>query len=339
MAKTIVGLFDDIHDARAVVEEIVQLGVARDHISLMAHRGDTTTSADPTTNEEAGSDVLTGAGYGAVLGGVGGLLAGLAVLPIPGFGPIIAAGPIVSTLAGMGLGAAAGGMIGALTDLGVPEAHAYYYAEGVRRGGTLVSVRADGTMAPRVVEVMSRHHAVDIERRSEAWRARGWTGYDPNAPMFTSEEVDKERDFHREVNRDGGQVKVPVMQEQAILGKRSVEDGGVQVQTRVVETPVSGQVDLREERVNVERHPADRPANAADMSAFQEGTMEFQESHEEAVVSKDARVVEEVVIHKDVRQRPQTVHDTTRRTEVEVKTKADPKPGRPTPQPPPRSTR
>jgi uncharacterized protein (TIGR02271 family) len=111
---------------------------------------------------------------------------------------------------------------------------------------------------------------------------------------------------------------IPVIQEELKVGKREVQRGGVRIYQRVVETPVNETVGLREEHVNVERHAVDRPVSAADVNAFQETTIELRESAEEAVVEKTARVVEEVVVGKEVTQRQENISDTVRRTEVEV---------------------
>ncbi len=103
------------------------------------------------------------------------------------------------------------------------------------------------------------------------------------------------------------------------VGKREVAGGRVRVRSYVVEQPVEEQVNLRDESVNVERRPVDRPLTGADRDrAFQERTIEAEEKSEEAVVNKEARVKEELVVNKDVNQRTETVSDTVRRTEVEV---------------------
>ena len=112
---------------------------------------------------------------------------------------------------------------------------------------------------------------------------------------------------------------IPVVEEQLNVGKRAVEGGRVRVRSYVVEQPVQEQVDLRDERVSVERRPVDRPLTGADRDrAFQERTIEAEEKSEEAVVNKEARVKEELVVNKDVNQRTETVSDTVRRTEVDV---------------------
>ena len=104
--------------------------------------------------------------------------------PIPGVGPIIAAGPLATTLAGAGIGAAAGGIIGALTDAGIPENEAGYYAEGIRRGGTLLTVRANDDQVSRATQILNRYSPVDVNQRAGEWRQSGWTGYDANTGAF-----------------------------------------------------------------------------------------------------------------------------------------------------------
>ena len=111
---------------------------------------------------------------------------------------------------------------------------------------------------------------------------------------------------------------MPVVQEELEVGKRAVAGGGVRVVKRVTETPVSEMVRLREEHAHVERRPVDRAATEADLANFEEGTVEVREMSEEAVVAKKARVVEEVVVGKEVTERSETVSDTVRKTDVEV---------------------
>jgi hypothetical protein len=161
-------LYDRIEDARDAVQELIDHGFRREDISLVAadERGKLQqTTATDMGDEDMASGAATGAGIGAVLGGLGGLLVGLGALAIPGIGPVLAAGPLVSALAGAGIGAAAGGLVGALADLGVPEEQAEKYAEGVRLGGTLVTVSAADDMTGQVVSIMNGHNPVDIGRR------------------------------------------------------------------------------------------------------------------------------------------------------------------------------
>jgi uncharacterized protein (TIGR02271 family) len=112
---------------------------------------------------------------------------------------------------------------------------------------------------------------------------------------------------------------IPVVEERLVVGKREVDRGRVRVRSYVVERPVEAEVRLHEERVEVERRPVDRALSEADRAAaFQERVIEASATAEEAVIGKEARVVEEIAVHKEATDRTETVHDTVRRTEVEV---------------------
>src|SRR3954470_11631335 len=173
--KTIVGLFDHFSDAEATVRELERSGFDRGTISMVA--SESARSATRTGTSTAGETAAEGAGTGAVIGGVtggvAGLVASLAGLAIPGVGPVLMAGPLVAALTGAGVGAVAGGLIGALTAAGVPDEHAQYYQEGVKRGGTLVAVSSSDADADRVMDIMNRHNPVDIEDRAAQWRESG----------------------------------------------------------------------------------------------------------------------------------------------------------------------
>jgi uncharacterized protein (TIGR02271 family) len=189
--------------------------------------------------------------------------------------------------------------VGTLAAYGVPEAEAQPYADAVRRGGTVVLVDTTDDRADRALALMERAPAMDRETRpgADAARERGRAGT-------------------REV--EAGDINIPVVEETLQVGTRQVQRGGVRIYTRVTERPVEETVRLRDEEVHVERHPVDRPATEADVAAAKEGTIEVTETDEEAVARKQARVVEEVVVSKDVTERTETVRDTVRRTEVEV---------------------
>jgi uncharacterized protein (TIGR02271 family) len=251
-----------------------------------------------------------------VLGGLGGLLVGLGALAIPGIGPVLAAGPLVSALAGAGIGAATGGLLGALVNAGIPEEHAGYYAEGVRRGGTLVTVQTDDDMAQTAVDILNRFGPVDVNRRSAEWRSSNWEGFDETADPYTHDQINMERSQYQDMEREGGTLEV--VEEDLRVGKREVSGGGVRVHTFVTEQEVEEDIDLRKEHVDVERRPVDRPASPADLDAFEEATIEVTATSEEPVIEKRARVVEEVEIHKDVEHETETVRDTLRRKDVEV---------------------
>lgn len=181
-------------------------------------------------------------------------------------------------------------------DIGEPDIR--FYQEGVRRGGTLVVVTAPRRDAQRAAEIMARYEMVNVDTRSAEYRRAGG-------------------DYRlRDYGTDD--VVLPVIEEELQVGKRTVETGRLRVYSRVVETPVEEQVQLREERVNVERRPVDRPATDADLGAMKEGTLEVTAMSEEAVVTKRARVIEEVVVRKEAHDHSETIRDSVRRTNVEV---------------------
>lgn len=213
----------------------------------------------------------------------------------------------------------AGDLPDSLTDHGVPDDEADFYAEGVRRGSSLVVVRVADADADRAYDVMTKHESIDYDRQSSDYRSSGFAGYDRTAPAFTADEAAAERERYRSTRADEGEATAKVVREDLKVGKREVAGGGVRLHTRVVEEPVEQQLRLREERVTVDRQRVDRPATEADLAdAFREQTFELTETNEQAVVQKEARVVEEISLDKRVDERTETVRDTVRRTEVEV---------------------
>ena len=198
---TVVGVFNSVQDAHEAIRHLEQQGFSREDVSLVANRNarglEHISEEDKSAMKDRTSDVIADAGIGAAIGGVGGLLLSIAGVAIPGIGPIIAAGPIVAALTGAGIGAAGGGIIGALTESGIPEEHAHYYSESVRRGDVLVMVRASGERADRACEILDDHGAVDVDERVGNWRTRGWTGrYDEGAEPYTRDQLESERSFY-----------------------------------------------------------------------------------------------------------------------------------------------
>lgn len=177
MTRTVIGLFPDSNEAQAALHSLENAGFTRDHLSLVAYDGSGEYSSAAKDESELGSNTTKG----AAAGGIAGLLLGLAAVAIPGIGPVIAAGPIAAALAGAGVGAASGGMLGALADMGVPGHEAKYYEEAIRRGGTLLIVRAEDEMAEQAQSILERHGALDIEDRAAGWRAEGWSPDDTHS--------------------------------------------------------------------------------------------------------------------------------------------------------------
>ena len=181
MAKTVVGLFDDFTTAQNVVQDLVNAGFSRNDVSIAANQTAAGNTGDAMTGTAAGAGeghaVGKDAGIGAGIGGAVGLLVGLGALAIPGIGPVLAAGPLAaalsvtlgSTVTGAVVGGVVSGLVSALTHIGVPQDHAEYYAEGVRRGGTLVTVNAPDDQAEEAVDILNGHDAVDIEERGASY--------------------------------------------------------------------------------------------------------------------------------------------------------------------------
>jgi uncharacterized protein (TIGR02271 family) len=185
---------------------------------------------------------------------------------------------------------------------------ARYYSEAVRRGGAVVIVdAANSDEADRAADVMDDCGALNVDERSKEWTQSGWAGSPQRASSLAGSDV-----------KQGREAVIPVVQEELEVGKRRRERGGVRIYTHMEEDEARENVTLREERAVVERRAVDRPATEADFAAFKEGTIEVRETVEEPVVAKTARVVEEVVVGKEVSERTETVSDSVRHGEVEV---------------------
>jgi uncharacterized protein (TIGR02271 family) len=260
-----------------------------------------------------------------------------------------------------------------LSDVFFPEEDQQTYAEGVRRGGYLLTARVADGLEDQATDILERHDPIDVDERAESWRQSGWTGYQTGSSTggattaaYSESGSTGSRDYgtggsgrsvgdrasdavgdaaeavglksdNRDEQRRGygtagttgaglgtaaprsgaGEDVVQVAEEQMRVGKREVGRGSVRVRSYVTERPVEEQVSLREEQVHVERRPVDRPVSAGD-AVFQDKVIEASERGEEAVVDKQARVVEEIGIRKDVDTRTETVRDTVRKQEVEV---------------------
>lgn len=330
MTKTVIGTYSNMETAVEVVNDLVNAGFHRNSISVIANNTDEKYSSY-IDQDGAMDDTAKGAGIGAAIGGLGGLLLGLGALAIPGIGPVIAAGPLAAALAGAGIGAVTGGIIGALIDLGIPEESAHVYAESVRRGNVLVAAQVEDSRADAATRIMERSGLIDIERESESWRSSGWSRFDDDS-AYDGNTYDRQRTTAgmTGVGKTGGTAyrdntanatdddTIEVVEEELHVGKRAVETGGVRIKSHVREVPVEEEVSLRQEHVEVERRPVNRAATESDLNAFREESIEVRETQEEAVIAKDARVVEEIHVRKDVDQHVERVQDTVRRTEVEV---------------------
>jgi uncharacterized protein (TIGR02271 family) len=284
VAKRVVGLFADCSGAERAVQKLLSNGFARAELSLVV-------------NDTRGE-------------------------------------PVTTVQEGVGLGAVADELLSALAEAAIAEEEATDYGEGVRRGGILLIVTTTEDKAGHAEAILRRHEAGDLAVRVAQGQERGWTGPPPAAEPSTAADLTRGHDPARTCPPEaalpgegapdplrpaaGEEVTIPVMEEEVEVNKRAVQRGGVRVSSRVTETPVEETVRLREEQVSVERRPVERPASETDLAAFQEGTIEVTQTVEEPVLSKQVRVVEEVVVRKDVEERTETVQETVRRTDVEV---------------------
>lgn len=180
-STTVARLYDNYGYAENAVRSLEAAGILASDISLVAKNAD-----DPVVTRKDGNEAAPGAeigaGVGALAGGGVGVLAGLGMLAIPGVGPVVAAGWLVALAVGAVGGAAAGGILGGLVGSGISKEHAEVYAEGVRRGGSLVTVRTTDDDAARVSAILDTN-AVDPAVRRTEYLNSGWTGYDPDAEI------------------------------------------------------------------------------------------------------------------------------------------------------------
>lgn len=213
------------------------------------------------------------------------------------------------------------GFFESLGDFFFPEEDRAAYAEGLTRGGYLVTVsNIPASQYETALDILDDEGAVDLGARENEWRSEGWdyktaynTGYAAGDTVGTTN-LDRTvaTDVEGDLNHDG---KIDVVEERMLVAKREADAGRVRVRSYVREVPVEQQVELRSERVNIERRAVDRPAGE---DAFRDQTIEAREYTETPVVHKEARVVEEINLNKDVETRTETVRDTVRKTEVEV---------------------
>ncbi len=189
----------------------------------------------------------------------------------------------------------------------------YGYEEGIRRGGYLLCARVDESRADEAIRVLEETNSVDFDERQQQWRSEGWAGY------TGASQTDISRTQERSATVE--EQHIPIVEEQLRVGKREVARGGARVRSYIEETPVHEQVSLREEHVSIERRPVDERISSQDLNSgdlLREREIEMTETAEEAVVAKEARIREELVVRKTAEEHVEDVNDTVRHTEVEV---------------------
>jgi len=207
MTKTITRVYDDYLVAENTVRDLENAGLGSSHIGIVAsnaegwHKpggGDVNPRHDKDRDgtDDRAEGAATGGGVGAILGGAAGVAAGLGLLAIPGIGPVVAAGWAAALASGAVGGGVVGGLIGALVESGTSKENAELYVEALRRGGAIVTAKvADGEFG-RYSEIMDRN-ALDMAAREHAYRNSGWSGYDPDAPVYDADQVRRERETYR----------------------------------------------------------------------------------------------------------------------------------------------
>ncbi len=295
--KTVIGLFRDREEAVQTISDLKRVGAHDEDISVLSPEG----NIDD-------------------LGGIH-----LDSVAIPGMGHIVAGGPLTTFLHTGAAESSPDLLAAALVRMGIPRGEALRYVEGVRQGCTLETVSIDDDHANQALQVMQAHAIpADFDRgtqRNLQGSNLGDVGYGTERNLGSSN-LGARTGF--DTNLEGrrrdlgkGEQAVPIVEEELDVGKREVGAGGVRVQTRVEERPVEENVELRTERVDVERRNVDRPVKAGD-DVFQEKTIELTATAEKPIVQKRARVIEEIVLRKDVEHRTETIRDTVRRTEADV---------------------
>jgi hypothetical protein len=207
MTKTITRVYDDYLAAENTVRELENAGLGSSHIGIVAsnvegwHKpggGDVDPKHDKDRDgkDDRSEGAVTGGGVGAILGGVAGVAAGLGMIAIPGVGPVVAAGWLAALASGAVGGGVAGGLIGALVESGTSKENAELYVEALRRGGAIVTAKVPDDDVAKYTGIMDRN-AFDVMARASAYRNSGWSGYDPNAPLYDADQIRHERDTYR----------------------------------------------------------------------------------------------------------------------------------------------
>ncbi len=278
--KTVIGLFRDRQEAIATISDLKRVGAHDADISVLSSES---------------LDDLAGIRLDAVM--------------IPGMGQVAAGGPLTTFLHTGAAGSSPDLLTAALVRMGIPRGEAVRYVEGVRQGCTLETVSIDDEHAAQALKIM-QSHAVSDDLHLDA----GQDVRDDTAGIETPRGANAQRDWEE---RAGRSATVPIIEEELDVSKRAEAAGGVRVETHVKTTPVEEKVELRSERVEVERRRVDRPVTAGD-DLFRERSVEVTATTERPVVTKRARVIEEIVLKKDAERRTATIEDTLRRTEADV---------------------
>ncbi|WP_210465707.1 YsnF/AvaK domain-containing protein [Rufibacter roseolus] len=298
MAQTVIGIFDNRTEADRAVSELKSLGISDDRIDIS--RGSNTTgssygSGTTTSDSTYTSGTTTRDRDSDKYDGIGGFFRSL------------------------------------FSD---DDDNASTYSNVARHSDCIVTVHAQSSEeAQRAARILDQYGSVDVDQRANEYGYRSggtfgggsdatYTGSTTNTALSDTGTgyTDTTRSDYADTTRDdlNSGTSIPIIEENLEVGKREIETGGARLRSRIVERPVEEHLRLRSEHVRVERRSVDRPASDADFNSFREGDIELTEHAEVPVVNKEARVVEEVSLGKEVEERDEVVRDTVRSTEVDV---------------------
>ncbi len=356
MSTTLLALYDEVEVARKVAGALLQAGFEREAISLTAYEPQEAYAAYREVHEAQGQhvEVREPSIFGVMVGAVAGLLVSVDFI-LSGGGAWFGVATLVTAVLSVGVGAGIGGLIGLVVSFVFAKSGGRSPDQVEQQGGSLVIIRVAPTQVVEAREIMDDYDPLDLEE-SVAQRLSEESGMaseevkneqtlspesgeerPQSVPAVTEEGVAEqsgsatpreERDAaSSEVVEEGMMATVEVVEEEVSIGKREVEKGGVRVHVQVVEEPVERDVQLRDEHVYVERRAVDRPLEGSVVDAFQEQTIELVETAEEIVVDRETRVVEEVVVHREMEEHVERVRTSERHTEVEIEAldETDPK--------------
>jgi len=289
MAQTVVGFFDDAADAQRAVEQLVSNGFDRSQIDVSSGTGSGTASTSGHHDHDHENGITR----------------------------------FFKNL------------------FGDNDEDADRYSRVGMRSNSIVTVHAQSSdEAERAADLLDDYGAINVNERASQYETTGSTT-DYDRTTMSDRDRTADSDYNRNTaysdtdtnrsnisdtsnfntsDRDKSDRDQTInrIEENLDVSKRTVERGGVRVRSRIVEKPVEENIRLREERINVERNPVDREASRAELENFEERDIELTERAEVPVVNKEARVVEEIRVTKDVDERNETIRDTVRRTEVDI---------------------
>lgn len=191
---------------------------------------------------------------------------------------------------------------------GEPDHDTTVYSRSVENGASVVSVRVSDAHADRVLAILDSHHPVDIDERAATYATDTASAYTAPAAYAAAAPA---------TGSVADDETIRLSEERLAVGKRVVNRGGTRIRRFVVETPVEQQISLHEERVTLERRPVTEGRAVTD-ATFSDKTIEMTEIAEEAVVSKQAFLTEEIRLRKEATDRVETIRDTVRKEDVEI---------------------